>query len=545
MKFIQTLYIKNHNSAFKNSFGWAAPAYHLMSWALSCLQLKKLYGNVAMYCNSEAVSLLKNQLGLPYDNYYTSHDDLNIPHEKLWALPKVFTYSLQKETFLHLDGDVFLFGRLPEELLNSSLISQNVEEATDYYLKTQNELISNFNYFPNCVKNDFESNMPIEAVNAGILGGSNISFIKEYCEEAFKYINKNISCLSSVNVDLFNVFFEQHLFYSLAKEKRLPVEVLIKETIKDNQYLYLGNFHEVPCKRNYLHLLGQYKRDEQTCRLMAAKLRELYPEYYFRILSLFKKKGIPVLSNLYTENRFNTFGGYTKFINEAKEIYKNDSCTELEKKLKTIPIQKDQITALLILQNIIDGITDFSNFSRKDIEDDFTDFSKNLLEKISHQSNLATTYIYGRDLNSAKWFCELFGDDNAITHKIIVKCNELSVIKSIFDWAGLLNRHLRIGIKYYDVLELKPGEFYNLIIPEIYGDGFSLYDLDEIEKIILEQLSTPVSIKELFIKMHIYVEEDIIENHLEEYEQLIIIMLKQLVIKKAVKPFRANNYTTS
>ena len=79
-----------------------------------------------MYCNSEVASLLKNQLGLPYDNYYTSHDDLKIPHEKLWALPKVFTYSLQKQSFLHLDGDIFFFSKLPEELLNSSLISQNV-----------------------------------------------------------------------------------------------------------------------------------------------------------------------------------------------------------------------------------------------------------------------------------------------------------------------------------------------------------------------------------------------------------------------------------
>jgi len=99
---------------------------------------------------------LKNQLDLPHDNYYTSHDDLNIPHEKLWAMPKIFTCSLQKEAFIYLDGDVFFFGKLPDELLNGSLISQKIEEATDYYLKTQNELTGNFNYFPNCIKNDFE-----------------------------------------------------------------------------------------------------------------------------------------------------------------------------------------------------------------------------------------------------------------------------------------------------------------------------------------------------------------------------------------------------
>ena len=71
-------------------------------------------------------------------------------------MPKIFTYSLQKEAFIHLDGDLFPFGKVPDELLNGSLISQKIEEATDYYLKTQNELTGNFNYFPNCIKNDFE-----------------------------------------------------------------------------------------------------------------------------------------------------------------------------------------------------------------------------------------------------------------------------------------------------------------------------------------------------------------------------------------------------
>ena len=156
MNIIQTHYFNNQIDPYKYSFGWVSPEYHLISWALSYLQLKKLYGNVAKYCNSETVILLKNQLDLPSYNYYISHDDLNIPHEKLWAMPKIFTCSLQKEAFIYLDGDVFFFGKLPDELLNGSLISQKIEEATDYYLKTQNELTGNFNYFPNCIKNDFE-----------------------------------------------------------------------------------------------------------------------------------------------------------------------------------------------------------------------------------------------------------------------------------------------------------------------------------------------------------------------------------------------------
>ena len=538
MKFIQTLYFDKSKDPFQFNFGWVAPEYHLMSWALSCLQLKKLYKNVDMYCNSEAVTLLKNELGLPYDNYYTNHDDLKIPNENLWALPKLFTYSLQNEPFLHVDGDVFMFSKLPDALLSSGLICQNEEEATSYYLETQKELVQNFSYFPDCVKKDFNSKIPIRAVNAGILGGSNIDFFKEYSEAAFQYINKNTANLSFINADRFNVFFEQHLFYSLAKEKQLPIEVLIKELINDNQYLYLDNFHEVPCKRTYLHLLGNYKKDEHTCRTMTSKLRELYPDYYYKIIALFKKKKIPIFSDLYQDKTFSSSEGYLNYANKSRQHFLEGSSNDKEANIST---QKIEIKSLSVLQNIINGVTDFSKFSKNELVHDFMQFSTNLLESLTQISTLKVPYIYGRDLDSALWFCKVFGNDADIPNKIIVKCNGISVIKSAFDWAGLLQQSQRVGVKYYELLQINSGESYNLIIPEVYDEGFSLFDMDEMEKIILDHLASPVSIKNLHVLMLAYVEEEIIIHHLKEYEDLIIVMLKQLILKKAIMPVQINN----
>jgi len=543
IKFIQTLYFDKSINPFKHTFGWAAPEYHLMSWALSCLQLNNIYEKVDLYASSNAAKLLIDDLGLPYSNLYVTHDNLNMANKNLWALPKIFTYSLQDEPFLHLDGDVFLFKELPATLLGSRLIAQNVEEATEYYLSTQKELMTHFTYFPDCVKNDFDSVVPIKAVNAGIIGGNNISFIKEYTNLAFEYINRNAGYLSNINVDRFNIFFEQHLFYSLAKEKGLPIEVLIKEAIKDNRYLHLGDFHEVPCKKNYMHLLGQYKRDEYTCRQMASKLRQLYPEHYYRIVSLFKTEFTPLSISLYTDKRFATVTDYIQFNERAKGFLSISSCTTdamISNNREGIFFEKKGITTLTLLKKRVNEVKDFGCFTKAKIENDFTEFSENLMQVLQHNSRFQEEYIYGRDLESVNWFCELFGNDLAIPNKMITKCIEISIIKSSFDWAGLLNQHSRIGVKYYEVLKLNLGEFYNLVIPEIFGDGFSLQDLDEMEKIILEHLSVPLSIKELFTKMHIYVEEDIIQNHLEEYEQLIIVMLKLLVLKKAIKPFSKN-----
>jgi hypothetical protein len=119
MNFIQTLYIPQTKDLVRDAFGWASPEYHLMSWALSCLQLKQLYKKVYLYANTPAARLLIDDLQLPYTDAFCTHDKLILPHKELWALPKIYTYQLQEEPFLHIDGDVFLFDYLPESLLNS------------------------------------------------------------------------------------------------------------------------------------------------------------------------------------------------------------------------------------------------------------------------------------------------------------------------------------------------------------------------------------------------------------------------------------------
>ncbi len=533
MNIAQTLYFNDSKDPYKDTFGWAAPDYHLMSWALSSLQLNKLYGKVDLYCNNQGADILIDQLGLPYEQVHLSHNHLLIPHEKLWALPKIFTYSLQTQPFLHIDGDVFLFDKLPSYLLQSNLISQNIEEATNYYLQTQKELQDNFSYFPKCVDADFKSRLPIKAVNAGILGGNDINFIQEYADLAFKYISKNISHLNSINVDRFNVFFEQHLFYSLAKEKKISIEVLINSTIKDNQYLYLGNFHETPCRRNYLHLLGNYKKDEHTCRLMASKLRELHPEYYYKIISLFNNKTKTNHFSLYKGEQIDCLNSFLKFSERSMTAFQgnlSDADTVVQDAVNTAS------NILKFLESLITNIETNEFFTIEELKDDFKFFSNKLSKVLTNNKRPSNEYIYGRDLDSVKWYCNIFSNENEVMNKILEKCNEINVIESKFDWPGLYNKHTRFAVRYYKELELATGNFYTLIIPEIFGDGFSIEDIDEMENLILIHLQSPMQISNLFSLMLQYVNEDIIENHLDEYKTLFFEMLKQLILKKAIKP---------
>ena len=148
MNFIQTLYMDDGKDPFRDAFGWVRPEYHLMGWALSCLQLHQLYGHITLYANSNAARLLMDVLQLPYADVCLAHDKLSLVHPDLWALPKIFTYSLQEQQFLHIDGDVFLFKPFDSSLLKGELIAQNVEvETENFYGITQKALMRHLAFF--------------------------------------------------------------------------------------------------------------------------------------------------------------------------------------------------------------------------------------------------------------------------------------------------------------------------------------------------------------------------------------------------------------
>jgi len=133
MKVVQTFWSGSRTSITKDSFGWHQPEYHLQSWALSCQLLKRLYPEVELYTDKTGYDLLIKQLKLPYTNVHVVLDDLNAYSNSVWALSKIYTYSLQNTPFIHVDGDVFLRKEFSKELTASGLIVQNREIENRYF----------------------------------------------------------------------------------------------------------------------------------------------------------------------------------------------------------------------------------------------------------------------------------------------------------------------------------------------------------------------------------------------------------------------------
>jgi hypothetical protein len=281
------LYKKNNfNNWDRANGGWFSRRYNFYSWALSCLTFRKYYDHIELYTDSIGEDILVRQLELPYTKVHNILDQIEPYHHDLWAIGKIYTYKQQKEPFLHVDGDVFIWKKFDETLFRSNLIVQNLEGAFSYYQETYKEIKDNFLHIPICIQNNHESPQLLKGVNAGIFGGSDINFISHYATTAIDLITKNIKTLENINIGLFNNFYEQCLFRVLADQNNKTITPLFKNV--NERFDNLCEFTGIPSNLHYIHTIGDYKKRQETHDMLAFRLELEFPEYYYRINNLLK-----------------------------------------------------------------------------------------------------------------------------------------------------------------------------------------------------------------------------------------------------------------
>lgn len=513
MEIIQSYWSCSKDDLLADQAGWLAPEFNLMSWTLSCLQLKKHYDQVTLYCDRKSKKLLIDELALPYTDVRCELDVLNSYQKGLWAIPKIYAYSKQEKPFLHVDGDVFIWEKFPPELLNKALIAQNMEYATDYYERIMQELEGNLRFFPESIRQERENGNPILAYNAGILGGSDIAFFKTYTKSAFEFITKNLDKLDSIQVSNFNIFFEQYLFYCLAKKHDKKVDVLIDRILGDNQYKGFGDFIEVPYNKTYLHLLGNYKKNESVCLQLANRLRKDFPTYYYKIIDLYRTNGRPLHYDFYsfTINRYAS--ELLPRYQQLKDDFTNELIPKRSEKIDHVPLEKIVPDGLNVKQ-----ISDLGDFYRK-------------LEKIRRNkfSRISKHFLYGRDINHTQYFEHLFTDLKDIYSKIIVADGEYSIIESEYDWSGIMDTVFRMNLK-------GNGEKAKaLVVPECHAIGCSLSDVDLLDLEILHILITKKTVGRLINECKkMFPREELKESRLE-FEKLIIGRIKKGIHSKVIR----------
>jgi len=332
---------------------------------------------------------------------------------------------------------------------------------------------------------------------------------------------------------------EQQLFYSLSKEKATQVDCLFPEIIPDNRYHLFNEFQETPCVRTYLHLIGQFKRDQYTCNQMAEKLHSLHPTYYFNIKELFRRNAKLhfIASKDCHTTQITDSHKLEEYNKKALKKYIRSKGANVDKRFYR-RITDDVKTNLLFLRALAKKIKLLDRDSREqmEIEADFKRFAKKLTNYL--RCRFTNLHLYGRNTESANWFCQIFGKVDEIENRNIIRCKEVIVIKSKYDWVGLFNQPFKMNTPYYRDLDVnfRSGEYFNLIVSETSGTGISTFDIDEIDMLILSCLGTAKSIRSLLSDMEVHFEDEVITGNRTLFKDMIINASRELVKKKAIRP---------
>ena len=229
--------------------GFRADQLNINFWKLSLALAKKHYKKIHLITDTKGAELLKD---LPFESVALYLNDLKgINSGKVWSLGKIYAYYkiAKNGPFLHLDSDVLLWERLPEELLSSEVFAQSLdfdlyENYSHQKFNRQYDLnflkVMGLGFIPEPWQDLINSKKNISIYNVGIFGGQNTKFIYEYADFAMNMIQNekyktlfesdydhslygdailaNSCCLEQLNLSLFNDKFYNLKINTLLKD---------------------------------------------------------------------------------------------------------------------------------------------------------------------------------------------------------------------------------------------------------------------------------------------------------------------------------------
>ncbi|SEB17123.1 DUF6734 family protein [Pedobacter hartonius] len=509
MRIVQSFWSSNRN-LLENRFGWVSPQYHLMAWTLSSLKLREHYEDLHLCTDSNGYAILIDQLNLPYSSAEICYDNIEFDKNQ-WGISKILTYAAQTKPFIHVDADVFIWDKFSEELEQAGLIAQNIERGTDYSDSMFNELRSKLAYIPDIFQKELDTNK-VSSYNAGIIGGSDISFFRQYADEALEMVSRNKHLAPDETTYLnFNILFEQVLFSLLSKHQNKKVTCYFKETFDDNGYLIslFSDFSRIALGQKYFHLIGGSKRNKAVCDLMSAILLNEYPEYYHKIIRLFPDKHKYFYSKIFgsdaavsnkTERKADYPWGEISFPRTARAFpsVRNTIPADLEVDYRTLVENQDSVSANEIFE-----------------------YERNLSELFGSWCNINAASLTVIETSACNYFAFFAQDKNHQLRAVLQKNPHLTVIEDSFDWLPETKSSINQDIGFAPFEELNG----LAIIPRLFLKGYEEILIDGLDHNIFMLLTEPLSFGALlkalepcFSTAEIY----------DEYAAVYELMLKKL-----------------
>ncbi len=274
------------------------------------------------------------KLNLPYTKVHVVYNE-NLCLPQHWAYAKIKTYSIQEEPFLHVDGDMYFPKPISEEILSSSLITQNREIGTGYYRSMMGRILKHPEIqLPQCIQESLGT-AEIASYNMGIFGGHDLPFIKEFCQQAFNFLNDNQmnDPQKEYAKEECNILFEQVLFAVLADNSKRKIAT-IGRPMRDEGYTSYEfcNLTDYDNK-SFFHILGGHKNSNAICYALERVLLTHYPVYFERIIELFPQNHPRLFSMQTILHRISTNADehFAHFLMERERTLNSISRTDILK----------------------------------------------------------------------------------------------------------------------------------------------------------------------------------------------------------------------
>ena len=236
---------------------WLHPDYAWYSWVVAVNCAKQWFDKVELVTDQTGAYILTEWLGLKFDSVRTDLEELSVD-TNFWSYGKIKAYQIQEEPFVHIDFDVFLFKPLPQELLQSRIFVQNIEEGFRFE-DCYREYVDVVNIFPRKPKSWTHS--LTEASCMGIFGVNDLSFIETYCQQVNELLfspenNNHWDVIPDKH--FYCIVFEQFLLDCVAKDLNISIDYLHRN-YSPKKFQELGYLHIWFAKLNE----GYYNRIKQ------------------------------------------------------------------------------------------------------------------------------------------------------------------------------------------------------------------------------------------------------------------------------------------
>lgn len=244
-------------------------ANFFFSWGLSVSLAKKHFTKVILVTDDKGKELLCDILKLPFDEVMLNFNTSPNVNKNLFLYPKILAMDLQTEPFVYIEPDVFLFNNINT---SANIILQSYEgfsqsEYSGLFTQYINELETSG--FADEIFINREISIKY-GYNTGIVGGTDIQFIKYYCGKAkdlIDFINQNYS---TINPNLYLLYERWLMALCLSVQNKTPE-------------LYLQNRGD-SVNKGYTHL-QQQKGSNIITQLVKNKLEILFPDIFKNIIN--------------------------------------------------------------------------------------------------------------------------------------------------------------------------------------------------------------------------------------------------------------------